>query len=127
MKSIIKKIGVGIASLALIMSAAVCTAPVVYASGGSAVEKAEEGLEGVNPGATDDLMGIVNSILNTVFVVVGIVAVVMIILGGINYSTSQGDPGKATKAKNTIMYAIIGLVVVIISFAVVNFVLAALA
>ena len=47
----------------------------------------------------------------------------MVILGGIQYSTSQGDAGKVKKAKDTIMYGIIGLVVAILAFAIVNFVL----
>jgi hypothetical protein len=56
----------------------------------------------------------------------GIIAVVMIILGGISYATSQGDPGKIKKGKETILYGIIGLVVSLLAFAIVNFVLGAL-
>ena len=54
-------------------------------------------------------------------------AVIMIILGGVNYATSQGDPNKVNKAKSTIMYGIIGLVICLLAFAIVNFVLQALA
>jgi len=46
----------------------------------------------------------------------------MIIYGGVKYSTSAGDPSKATAAKNTIMYAIVGLIVAILAFAIVRFV-----
>jgi len=67
--------------------------------------------------------GIFQSIAAIIIVLVGIVAVVMIILGGIQYSTSQGDPGKVKKAKDTIMYGIIGLIVAILAFAIVTFVL----
>ena len=54
-------------------------------------------------------------------------AVVMIIIGGINYALSQGDPGKVKKAKDTILYGIVGLVVSLLAFAIVQFVLQAIA
>ena len=47
----------------------------------------------------------------------------MIIIGGIQYSTSAGDSGKVKKAKDTILYGIIGLVIALLAFAIVNFVL----
>ena len=56
--------------------------------------------------------------------IVGFLAVIMIIIGGITYTTSAGDAGKVKKAKDTIMYGIIGLIVAILAFAIVNFVLA---
>ena len=61
-----------------------------------------------------------------VFGVIGIIAVIMIIIGGVNYTMSQGDSTKVQKAKNTILYGIIGLVVVLLAFAIVNFVLGSL-
>ena len=48
---------------------------------------------------------------------------IMLIWGGILYTTSSGDSNKVTTAKNTIMYAVIGLVVAIFAYAIVNFVL----
>lgn len=71
----------------------------------------------------NDLYGNIRTIVNWVVMVVGIVAVIMIILGGIFYVISAGDPGKIKKAKDTILYGIIGLVIVLLSFAIVNFVL----
>ena len=56
-------------------------------------------------------------------VVVGILAVVMIIIGGIQYTTSGGDQAAVTKAKNTILYGIVGLVIAILAYAIVNFVI----
>ena len=55
--------------------------------------------------------------------IVGIIAVVMIIVGGIKYITSGGDSGNVTAAKNTILYAVIGLVVVALAQIIVKFVL----
>ena len=71
----------------------------------------------------NDLYGNVRTIINWIVMVVGIVAVIMIIIGGIFYVISAGDPGKIKKAKDTILYGIIGLVIVLLAFAIVNFVL----
>lgn len=69
------------------------------------------------------LMGTASNLLNIVVGVLGLVAVVVIILGGVQFLTSSGDPGKVKKAKDTILYGVIGLVVAILAFAIVNFVL----
>ena len=74
----------------------------------------------------DDINDIVSKIINAIIFVIGIVAVVMIVLGGISYATSQGDPSKVKKGKDTILYGIIGLIVALLAFAIVNFVLGAL-
>jgi len=58
-----------------------------------------------------------------VFSIAGIIAAGVIIFGGVRYSISQGDPGKVKKAKDTIMYAIIGLIVTLLAFAITAFVL----
>ena len=73
-----------------------------------------------------DMNGMIRTVINAIVFIVGMVAVVMIILGGVNYATSQGDPGKVKKGKDTILYGIIGLVIAILAFAIVNFVLGAL-
>ena len=70
-----------------------------------------------------DLLSTVQTILNVAISVLGIVTVVMIILGAVQYTISQGDPGKITKARNTILYGVIGLVIALLAFAIVNFVL----
>ncbi|MBO7560646.1 hypothetical protein J6T21_01225 [Candidatus Saccharibacteria bacterium] len=77
------------------------------------------GTEEEGNGLTDKIAGIVNAIIG----VLGIVAVVVIILGGISYMTSNGDATKVKKAKDTILYGVIGLVIVILSAAIVNFVI----
>ena len=67
----------------------------------------------------DSITGILNGIIG----VLGIVAVVVIIIGGVSYMTSAGDAGKVKKAKDTILYGLIGLIVVALAFAIVNFVI----
>lgn len=54
---------------------------------------------------------------------VGVIAVVVIIIGGIGYITSQGDTGKSVKARTTILYGIVGLVICLLAYAIVNLVL----
>lgn len=61
--------------------------------------------------------------LNIVYFLAGAIAVIVIIIGGIMYVTSAGDSGAVSKAKNMVLYSVIGLVVVIAAFAVTNFVL----
>jgi hypothetical protein len=98
--------------------------------GGSnkAAQKAMEGFNAVNNevGAENDLNKSIGTILTIVYSVIGIVAVVMVVLGGVSYATSQGDAGKLKKGKDTILYGIIGLVIVLLAFAITNFVLSSL-
>lgn len=67
--------------------------------------------------------GILTSVINLLLVVAGVIAVIMVIVGGIRYITSDGDSGKANQAKNTILYAVIGVVVTVMSYSIVNFVI----
>lgn len=67
--------------------------------------------------------GIITNITNTLLAIVGVIAVVMLIYGGIRYIISGGDQKKVTDAKNTILYAIIGLIISLLSYAIINFVL----
>ncbi|MBQ6127287.1 hypothetical protein IJI69_01175 [Candidatus Saccharibacteria bacterium] len=78
---------------------------------------------GSGAGQSTDLMKVLQTIINVALGVIGFVAVVMIIMGGIQYTTSSGDAAKVTKAKNTILYGIVGLVIALLAFAIVNFVL----
>jgi len=76
---------------------------------------------GSSSGGTD-LKTFIKNIVNVLLFVLGAIAVIMIIIGGIRYTTSNGDSGQVTSAKNTIMYAVVGLVVAIMAYAIVNFV-----
>ena len=74
----------------------------------------------------DKLSGLVVGILNAIIGIASLVAVVFIIVGGVNYMTSAGDSAKVQKAKSTILYALIGLVVCVLSFAIVNWAIGAI-
>ena len=71
-----------------------------------------------------DLSASVTGILNAVIGVLSFVCVIVIIIGGVTYMTSSGDAGKVKKAKDTILYGVIGLAVCVLAFAIVNFVIA---
>ena len=71
----------------------------------------------------NNLMTTLNQIINVIIGVIGFIAVVVIILGGVQYTTSAGDSGRVKTAKNTIMYGIIGLIIALLAFSIVNFVL----
>ncbi|NCU30607.1 hypothetical protein EOL73_02285 [Candidatus Saccharibacteria bacterium] len=75
--------------------------------------------------STDDntkIMGVLSTVIKILFWVGAVVSVIMIIIGGILYMVAAGDPGKITKAKNTVLYSIIGLVVTLLAFSIVYFV-----
>jgi len=69
----------------------------------------------------------IKTIVNIMLYVLGAIAVIMIVIGGIRYTTSNGDSSSITGAKNTILYAIVGLVIAILAYAIVNFVLTSFA
>ena len=77
-----------------------------------------------------DLFGGNNSIFgrvtNILLFLVGAISVIMLIIGGIRYVISGGDQAQVTAAKNTILYAIVGIVVAFLAYAAVNFVTRAL-
>lgn len=72
-------------------------------------------------GASAD-SGHLQAIINTILAVAGAIAVLIIVLAGFRYIVSQGNPNELTTAKNAILYASIGLIVIIAAFAIVNFV-----
>ena len=65
----------------------------------------------------------VTNILNNVFLVVGSLAVLFIVIGGFRYIISGGDSQSTAKARNTIIYAAVGLAVTLAATAIVNLVL----
>ncbi|MBR0467923.1 hypothetical protein IJJ53_03415 [Candidatus Saccharibacteria bacterium] len=102
----------------------------VVLAGGASAMTLREGAEAARcDGCPADLFGdngVFKQVTNTILYIVGIIAVIMLIIGGIRYVTSGGDSKKVTDAKNTVLYAIIGLVIAFLAFAIVNFVISAL-
>lgn len=74
-------------------------------------------------GALDDTIKVV---INWAVGVLGLVAVVIIIIGGVTYMTSNGDSAKVKRGRDTILYGIIGLIICALAYAIVNFALTAI-
>ncbi|MDO5480858.1 MAG: pilin [Candidatus Saccharibacteria bacterium] len=85
----------------------------------------ERELAGCNAsGPTEDtLMEKIGGVLNAVLPMAAVLAVVMIVVAGIMMSVSMGDPGKVKRAKNMIIYSLIGLIVALMAWGIVNAVL----
>lgn len=66
---------------------------------------------------------LIANVANILLFIVGAIAVIMIIISGIRYVVSQGDSGAVKSAKDTILYSVIGLIVAIFAYAIVNFVI----
>lgn len=69
------------------------------------------------------VLELAETIINMFSLIIGVIAVIMIIIGGLKYIMSAGDPSNVTSAKNTILYAIVGLVIVAFAQIIVLFVL----
>lgn len=89
--------------------------------------------EGAEAARADDMPadligdhGVFTQLTNVALYVIGAISVIMLIWGGLRYILSGGDNKKITDAKNTILYAIIGLIIAVLAFAIVNFVLNAI-
>ena len=83
----------------------------------------QEGTNDVGGKNQEDLGPRIKTVINILLYILGAIAVVMIVIGGIRYTTSNGDSSNMTSAKNTILYAVVGLVVALMAYAIVNFVI----
>ena len=101
----------------------VALAPLVGAAD-TPIEAGAESAKGT--GQSTDLFGqtgIFQTITNVLLFILGAISVIMIIIGGIRYVLSGGNATAVTAAKNTILYAIVGVIVALLAYAIVNFVL----
>ena len=71
----------------------------------------------------DGETGVIRTGINILLYIIGVISVIMIIIGGLRYATSGGNASTVTSAKNTILYAVIGLVIAIFAYAIINFVM----
>jgi len=123
MKNIVKRL-----LLSIFIAGAVVVLPQVPAYA-APVDKAYEACNASNKSpvcaSTNDaeVNKIIQTIVNILLYVLGAIAVIMIVVGGIRYATSNGDASGIKSAKDTILYAVIGLVVAMLAWAIVNFVL----
>ncbi len=87
-----------------------------------AINKGVDSAGGSNTDATQ-LNTNLEDVVNILLFVLGAIAVIMIVVGGIRYALSAGDQSAITAAKNTILYSVIGLVVAILAYAIVKWVI----
>lgn len=134
MKSIIKKIGQGLLLVpALVLGLSFAVAPAAFAACDTGAISSDPLGSGANcaqgSGTADNLFGqggIFQTITNILLFLIGAIAVIMLIIGGVRYVVSGGDQAQVTSAKNTILYAIVGIVVAFLAYAAVNFVMSSL-
>ena len=114
----------------VILPMLMCGVLAIAAGAGASALTLQEGAEAARcDGCPENLFGdtgVFRQVTNVILYIVGIIAVIMLIVGGIKYVVSGGDSKKVTDAKNTVLYAIIGLVICFLAFAIVNFVLPSL-
>ena len=129
MKKSIKTMFAGLLAIPVLLLGSSLFVPAIQTQPVSAA--ADDGIQdGADSAATEDQQtelfgddGIFKIITNAALFVIGAVSVLMLIYGGIRYTISVGDTAAVTAAKNTILYAIVGIVVALLAAAIVNFVL----
>lgn len=128
MTKTIKKVLAGLLTVPILALGVSLVAPVtdsVFAQ--SSVQNGINSSQGTGvPAVLFGTGSIFTTIVNILLFIIGAVSVIMLIIGGIKYTVSGGDSTAITSAKNTILYAIIGLVVAFLAFAAVNWVLTSL-
>ena len=106
-----------------IFALAVLFVPQTFAFDGT-INSGADAARGTNQ--TADLFGsagVFQTITNVLLYVLGAISVIMIIIGGLRYVISGGNSTNVTAAKNTILYAIVGIIIAVLSYAIINFVL----
>ena len=113
-----------LAGLLVVPTVALAVAPAASAEGDFTLTGGVNSAKGdsVNEN-TADPQALVKQFVNIFLFAVGALSVIMLIWGGIRYTTSAGDSNKVQAAKNTVLYAIVGLVVAILAYAIVNMVM----
>jgi len=144
-ETLVKKVALSLQSLVLVLGVGSASVAAVAVSAAPAFANPAACSTDVSGGAADPLTGgascsqggsqkdnlfgsggIFTVIANTLIFLVGAIAVIFLIIGGLRYVISNGDSKNVTAAKDTILYAIVGIVVAVISFALVQFVVNAL-
>lgn len=130
MKKSIKTAIVGLLAVPALALGSIMLAPISVSAldcTGTSIANGAECAKGTDQATTlFGTGGIFQVITNAALFIIGAVSVLMLIYGGIRYTISMGDAKNVEAAKNTIMYAVIGIVVALLAYAIVNFVLTSL-
>ena len=117
-----RKIKASIATFALVLGIGVSLAPTPAFAVNVFDQCAGNADSAVCKSQGDNASSMIQNVVNLLLYILGIIAIIMIVVGGIRYTTSGGDSSGTKAAKDTILYAVIGLIVAMLSFAIVNFV-----
>ena len=113
-----------LAGLLVVPTVAFAVVPAASAEGDFTLKGGVSSAQGAGvDNVAADPESLVKQFVNIFLFAVGALSVIMLIWGGIRYTTSAGDSNKVTAAKNTVLYAIVGLVVAILAYAIVNMVI----
>jgi len=121
-----KRLSLILLAVTSLLVAGIVVSPVQTVLADNPKEAVCEGINSVTESGCEtdiSLNEVVSNIINLFSVIIGVVAVIMIIVAGFKYITAAGDSNSVTSAKHTLVYAIIGLVIVGLSQAIVRFVL----
>ena len=113
--------------IAILLTAGfVALAPLDVALAQSPADQMLDGAGQTGTSGGQDVNSLIQTVVNVMFFILGAVAVIMIIWSGIRYVTSAGNQTAVVSAKNTLIYAVVGLVVALLAYAIVSFVIEAL-
>ena len=128
MKSILQTITrtvlVTLALVGLVGVVPLTASSTAYADNADTVKSGVKSIGGdENGNKAGDFNKIIKNVINILLFLIGAIAVIVIIISGIRFTTSGGDAGQAKSAREGIIYAVVGLVVALLAFALVNFVI----
>lgn len=124
LKKIVTSFAVTMSLLGLVGLGAISLSPSVTAATRDTVKEGVTGVGGSGPGnSAEDFKTVIKNVINILLFLIGMVAVIFIVIAGLRFVTSNGDTNTVSQAKNTIIYAVLGIVVAVMAYAIVNFIL----
>lgn len=119
-----KKIRLVIASIVVMAGVLAAALPTLPVQAINVFEQCKDNADAsVCKSQGDNAESIMGTVIDLMLYTLGIISVIMIVVGGIRFATADGDPSGIKSARNTVIYSVVGLIVAILSFAIVNFVL----
>ena len=118
-----QKLKLSIIALFVAAGVGMVSAPTYVAACSSAADCVQDGVDDAGgTGSKVSLGNLIKTVVNVLLYILGAIAVIMIVIGGLRYVISGGDASQVQSAKNTILYALVGIIVAILAYAAVNFV-----
>lgn len=124
LKKIVTSAVLTMSLLGLVGLGAVSLSPGAFATTKTEVQGGVQDVGGTGAGNTSgDVTTVIKNVINILLFLIGMVAVIFIVIAGFRFVTSNGDTNTVSQAKNTIIYAVLGIVVAVMAYAIVNFIL----